>query len=82
MLTGSHTKFVNRECQMKKPELKNEIAALKKEVKHLKALLREAVGLLHKYKNLVVAEPVKLVARRKRKTTPKKKTAKSSRAAA
>jgi hypothetical protein len=33
---------------MKKPELKNEIAALKKEVKHLKALLREAVGLLHK----------------------------------
>jgi hypothetical protein len=67
---------------MKKPELKNEIAALKKEVKHLKALLREAVGLLHKYKNIVLTQPVKPVAQSKRKATPKKKSAKSSRAAA
>jgi hypothetical protein len=66
---------------MKKPELKNEIAALKKEVKHLKALLREAVGLLHKYKNFVVAHPEKPFAQSKRKAATKKKTAKSSRAA-
>jgi hypothetical protein len=66
---------------MKKPELKNQIAALKKEVKHLKALLREAVGLLHKYKNFVVAQPGKPVAQSKRKAPTKKKTAKSSRAA-
>jgi hypothetical protein len=66
---------------MKKPELKNEIAALKKEVKHLKALLREAVGLLHKYKNFVVAQPEKPIPRSKRKATTKKKAAKASRAA-
>jgi hypothetical protein len=66
---------------MKKPELKNEIAALKREVKHLKALLREAVGLLHKYKNFVVAQPVKPIAPSKRKATTKKKAAKTSRAA-
>jgi hypothetical protein len=66
---------------MKKPELKNEIAALKKEVKHLKALLREAVGLLHKYKNFVVAQPDKPFAQSKRKTATQKKTRKSTRTA-
>jgi hypothetical protein len=61
--------------------LKNEIAALKKEVKHLKALLREAVGLLHKYKNFVVEQPEKPIAPSKRKATTKKKAVKTSRAA-
>jgi hypothetical protein len=66
---------------MKKPELKNEIAVLKKEVKHLKALLREAVRLLHKYKNVVAAQPEKPVVQSKRKAATKKKAARSSRAA-
>jgi len=35
------------------------IAALKKEIKHLKALPREAVGILQKYKNILVAQPEK-----------------------
>jgi hypothetical protein len=65
---------------MKKPELKIENAALKKEVKHLKALLREAVGILHKYKNIVVAQPAKPIAQSKRKASNKKKTAKTSNA--
>ena len=55
------------------------IAALKKEIKHLKALLREAVGILQKYKNIVVAQPEKPVAQSKRRSATKKKTAKSAR---
>ena len=65
---------------MKQPELKIENAALKKEVKHLKALLREAVGILHKYKNIVVAQPGEPNAQSKRKSATKKKNAKTSRA--
>jgi hypothetical protein len=65
---------------MKKPDLKIENAALKKEVKHLKALLREAVDILHKYKNIVVAPSAKPIAQSKRKAGTQKKTAKNSNA--
>ena len=53
------------------------IAALKKEVKQLKALPREAVGILQKYKSILVAQPEKPIAQSQQKTGTKKKTAKS-----
>jgi hypothetical protein len=61
---------------MKKPELKKLNAELKLEVKHLKALLKEAVRLLSKYKNLVVHSD-KPTGAKKRKA-PKKKKAKKA----
>jgi hypothetical protein len=59
---------------MKKPELKKLNIELKQEVKHLKALLKEAVHLLSKYKDLVI-HPGKPTPK-KRKTAKKKKTKK------
>ena len=53
---------------MKKPELKSAIAALKKEVRHLKALPREAVGILQKYKNILVTQPERPIAQSQQKT--------------
>jgi hypothetical protein len=64
---------------MKKPELKKLNAELKQEVKHLKGLLKEAVRLLSKYKDLVI-HPDK-PAPKKRKAAKKKKTAKKVAAA-
>jgi len=48
------------------------IAALKKEVKQLKPLPREAVGILQKYKNILVAHPEKTIAPSQRKTATKR----------
>lgn len=70
---------IGRSDVMKKPDLKIENAALKKEVKHLKGLLREAVGILQKYKNIVVSQAEKPIAQSKRKAATRKKTAKAAR---
>jgi hypothetical protein len=61
---------------MKKPELKKLNAELKQEVKHLKALLKEAVRLLSKYKDLVVHSDKPTA--KKRKAPKKNKTKKAA----